>query len=226
MKKLVVTIDGPAGSGKSTTARLVAARLGYAYLDTGAMYRAMTVKAIRKGIDPRNEELLAGMARQTEITVETHPDGTRVILDGQDVTDQLRSTDVTRASSPVSAVKAVRERMVELQRRIGAAGGIVAEGRDMGSVVFPDADLKFYLDAGLECRALRRKKELETGGTPVDLGEVREYILARDERDSSREHSPLVVPTDAIVIDTTDLTIEEQVGLVLDEVRKRTGEDT
>ena len=223
MKGLVVTIDGPAGSGKSTTARLVAARLGYTYLDTGAMYRAMTVKALRNDIDPGDVDLLAEMARRTDITVETHPDGTRVFLDGEDVTGHLRGTDVTRASSPVSAVKAVRERMVELQRRIGAAGGLVAEGRDMGSVVFPDADLKVYLEAGLECRAARRKMELETAGMPVDLVRLRDDIRARDVLDSSREHSPLVVPEGAVIIDTTELTIEEQVDRVLDEVGKRTG---
>jgi cytidylate kinase len=221
LKKLVVTIDGPAGSGKSTTARLVAARLGYTYLDTGAMYRAMTVKALRNGIDPHDEDLLARLARGTDITVETHPDGTRVFLDGEDVTEELRGTDVTRASSPVSAVSVVRERMVELQRRIGAAGGIVAEGRDMGSVVFPDADLKVYLDAGLACRADRRKKELEAAGMPVDPDAVRDDIRARDVFDSSREHSPLVVPEGAVIIDTTDLTIEKQVGRVLGEVRRK-----
>jgi cytidylate kinase len=223
LKRLVITIDGPAGSGKSTTARLVASRLGYAYLDTGAMYRAMTVKALRKGIDPGDEDLLARMARETDVTVETRPDGTRVILDGEDVTDKLRSADVTRASSPVSAVKAVRERMVELQRRVGAAGGIVAEGRDMGSVVFPEADLKVYLDAGVLCRAARRKKEMEAAGLAADLEEVRQDILARDKRDSSREHSPLVIPEGAVIIDTTDLTIEGQVGRVLDEIERMTG---
>ncbi len=223
MRRPVVTIDGPAGSGKSTTARLVAARLGYTYLDTGAMYRAMTVKALRNGIDPGDTSLLAEMARRTDITVETHPDGTRVFLDGEDVTDELRGTDVTRASSPVSAVGAVRERMVELQRRIGAAGGIVTEGRDMGSVVFPDADVKVYLEAGLECRAARRKKDLEAAGVPADLDSVMNDIRARDIFDSSREHSPLVVPEGAVIIDTTDLTIEKQVGRVLGEVKKKMG---
>jgi cytidylate kinase len=226
LKRLIVTIDGPAGSGKSTTARLVAGRLGYTYLDTGAMYRAMTVKALRSGIDPGDTRRLSEMASRTEITVETRAEGTRVYLDGEDVTDRLRGTDVTRASSPVSAVKAVRERMVELQRRIGAAGGIVAEGRDMGSVVFPQADLKVYLEAGLACRAARRRKELEAAGRAADLDTVRNEIKARDEFDSSREHSPLVVPDGAVVIDTTDLTIEEQVERVVEEVGRKKGRRT
>jgi cytidylate kinase len=223
LKKAVVTIDGPAGSGKSTTARLVAERLGYLYLDTGAMYRAMTVKALRAGIDPADEDGLARLAGETRIDVRTRPEGTRVLLDGEDVTDRLRGAEVTRASSPVSAVKAVRERMVELQRRIGASGGIVVEGRDMGSVVFPDAEVKIYLDASLRCRAERRRKETEAGGGQASLEEVEEEIRKRDVRDSSREHSPLVVPEGAVRVDTTQLTIEEQVERVVDEVRKRTG---
>jgi cytidylate kinase len=220
MRKLVITIDGPAGSGKSTTARLVARRLNYAYLDTGAMYRAMAVKALRAGIDPGDEESLAQLAQRTEIDVRTYPQGTRVLLDGEDVTDHLRSPEVTQASSPVAAVRAVRERMVELQRRIGAGGGIVAEGRDMGSVVFPDADLKIYLDANLRCRAQRRKRELEASGEKASLESVEEDIRRRDIRDSSREHSPLVVPDGAVTVDSTDLTIQEQVERVLDEVTK------
>jgi cytidylate kinase len=221
VRRLVVTIDGPAGSGKSTTARLVAARLGYTYLDTGAMYRAMTVKALKSGIDPRDEAGLAELARRTEIDVETHPDGTRVFLDGEDVTNDLRGPEVTRASSPVSAVRAVRKRMVELQRRVAAAGGIVAEGRDMGSVVFPRADVKIYLDANLGCRAARRKKEIEEAGKRVGLEIVEEDLRARDIMDSSREHSPLVVPEGAVIVDTTDLTIEEQVDRVLGEVKRK-----
>jgi cytidylate kinase len=223
LRKLVITIDGPAGSGKSTTARLVAVRLGYTYLDTGAMYRAMTVKTLRTGIDPSDRSRLAVLAQETDINVETRPEGTRVFLDGEDVTDDLRGGRVTRAVSPVSAVKEVRERMVELQRRIGAGGGIVAEGRDMGSIVFPDADVKIYLSADLVTRALRRKKELEALGKTVELEKVQEDIEARDVYDSSRQHSPLVIPDGAIVVDTTELTIEGQVEKVLDEVKKKAG---
>ena len=221
MRKLVITIDGPAGSGKSTTAKLVAKKLGYAYLDTGAMYRAMTVKALRNGLDLEDANGLARQAQETDITVEADPEGTRVILDGEDVTDKLRSPDVTQTSSIVSAAKGVRKRMVELQGKIGAGGGIVAEGRDIGSVVFPGADVKIYLDAGLRCRALRRKKELESGGESVELGKMEEDIKSRDTYDSSREHSPLVVPEGAVIIDTTDLTIEQQVDRVIQEVRKK-----
>jgi cytidylate kinase len=221
LKKLVVTIDGPAASGKSTTARTVARRLGYKYLDTGAMYRAMGLKALRTEVDVKDEAAMARVARETEIDVETLAGGTRVILDGSDVTDQLRSPEVSAAASAVAALGPVRERMVEIQRRIGADGGIVAEGRDIGSVVFPEAEVKIYLDADLRTRAIRRKKELNGQGTRVALERVERDIRSRDKSDSNRQHSPLVVPEGAAIIDTTDLTIEEQIEDVLKEVRAR-----
>jgi len=224
VRKPVVTIDGPAGSGKSTTARMVARQLGYTYLDTGAMYRAMTVKALRTGVDLDDPGALARQARETDIAIRPDPDGTRVILDGTDVTDEIRTPEVTQASSIVAAAEGVRKRMVELQRQVGAGGGIVAEGRDMGSVVFKDAEIKIYLDASLGCRAVRRKKELEVAGTAVDLEKMEKDIESRDVYDSSREHSPLIIPEGSIIVDTTEMTIEEQVERVIQEVRKKTGE--
>jgi cytidylate kinase len=224
LKGLVVTIDGPAGSGKSTTARLVAKRLGYLYLDTGAMYRAMTLKALQTGVDLESDDLLERMARDTDITIETDPDGARVILDGEDVTERIRGRDVTKHSSVVSAAEGVRRRMVELQRAIGSHGSIVAEGRDIGSVVFRDAEVKIYLDADLACRAYRRKKELDVKGIGTTLEKVEDDIRARDAYDSGREHSPLIVPDGAIIVDTTDLTIDEQVEHVLEAVRKAVGD--
>ncbi|MFH1314644.1 MAG: (d)CMP kinase [Candidatus Eisenbacteria bacterium] len=223
LKRIVITIDGPAGSGKSTTAKLVARRLGYLYLDTGAMYRAMTLKALRTGIDLDDPEVLAQQARDTDVTVETEPDGTRVVLDGEDVTDRLRELEVTQKSSVVAAAKGVRTRMVELQRKIGANGGIVAEGRDIGSVVFPDAEVKIYLDADLSARASRRKKELDAGGNLVDITRIERDMGARDAYDSGREHSPLVVPAGAIIVDTTNLTIDGQVERVVEEAEKVIG---
>ncbi|MFZ1948090.1 MAG: (d)CMP kinase [bacterium] len=224
MKDLpVVTIDGPAGSGKSTTAKLVALRLGYVYLDTGAMYRAMALKAIRLGLDVNDAEGLGKMAGRTDLRVEADAGGTRVVLDGSDVTGLLRDPDVTRAASPVSAAKGVRTRMVEIQREIGRRGGIVAEGRDMGSVVFPDAEVKIYLEAAVSRRASRRQKDLLAAGVSTDVAKVEQDLSARDRRDSSREHSPLCVPTGAVVVDTTDLTIDQQVDRVLEVVRVKTG---
>ncbi len=221
MRRLVVTIDGPAASGKSTTARTVAKRLGYKYLDTGAMYRAMGLKALRTGVDVADEAGMAELARNTEIDVETLPAGTRIMLDGEDVTEDLRSPEVSAAASAVAALGPVRERMVEIQRALGADGGIVAEGRDIGSVVFPDAEVKIYLDADLRTRAVRRKKELNGKGMRVELARVERDIRSRDKSDAGRRHSPLVVPDGAAIIDTTDLTIEEQIEEVLREVRVR-----
>jgi len=221
LKKLVITIDGPAASGKSTTARTVARRLGYNYLDTGAMYRAMGFKAIKAGVDVADEAGMAELARNTSIDVETLASGTRIILDGVDVTDDLRSPEVSAAASAVAALGPVRERMVEIQREIGAGGGIVAEGRDIGSVVFPEAEVKIYLDADLRTRAVRRKKELNGKGTRVELARVERDIRSRDKTDSNRQHSPLVIPEGATVVNTTYLTIEEQIEEVLREVRAR-----
>lgn len=221
MKKLVVTIDGPAASGKSTTARTVARRLGYDYLDTGAMYRAMGLKAIKKGVDVADEAAMAELARDTDIDVKTLASGTRIILDGVDVTDDLRSPEVSAAASAVAAIGPVRERMVEIQREIGVDGGIVAEGRDIGSVVFPEAEVKIYLDADLRTRAERRKKELNGKGARVELARVERDIRSRDKTDSNRQHSPLVIPDGAAIVNTTYLTIEEQIEEVLREVRAR-----
>jgi cytidylate kinase len=224
VRRPVVTIDGPAGSGKSTTAKMVARKLGYTYLDTGAMYRAMTVKALRTGVDLDDPDALARQAHETDIAIRPDPEGTRVILDGIDITDEIRTPEVTQKSSIVAAAEGVRKRMVELQRQVGEGGGIVAEGRDMGSVVFKDAEIKIYLDASLGCRAARRKKELEAAGTAVDLEKMEKDIESRDVYDSSREHSPLVIPEGSVIVDTTEMTIDEQVEKVIQEVRKKTGE--
>ena len=224
MKRLVVTIDGPAGSGKSTTAKMVAQKLGYAYLDTGAMYRAIALKAIENHVDVSRPDDLARMAEQTDIRVEPDPRGTRIIMDGKDVTGKLRSVEVTRNASTVAAARGVRTRMVQIQREIGALGGIVAEGRDIGSVVFPRADVKIYLDADLASRAARRHKDLEAAGTVSEVADVERDLSTRDKRDSTREHSPLCVPEGAIIVDTTNLTIEEQVEKVIDAVRAKAGE--
>jgi cytidylate kinase len=221
LKKLVVTIDGPAASGKSTTARTVARRLGYDYLDTGAMYRAMGLKALRTGVDVADEAGMAELARDTNIDVKTLASGTHIILDGVDVTEELRTPEVSAAASAVAALGPVRERMVEIQREVGSEGGIVAEGRDIGSVVFPDAEVKIYLDADLRTRAVRRKKELNGKGTRVELARVERDIRSRDKTDSNRQHSPLVIPEGAAIVNTTHLTIEEQIEEVLREVRAR-----
>ena len=217
--KLVIAIDGPAASGKSTTARLVAERLGYVHIDTGAMYRAVTLKVLRKGIPPGDAGAIGRMLASTHVVLRREGDATRVILDGEDVTAEVRSPEVTRAVSDVSRHRAVREAMVREQRRMGSEGGIVLEGRDIGTVVFPDADLKFFIIAGIDARARRRAEELRGRGIEPDTGALAEEIRKRDMLDSTRDESPLRKADDAIEIDTSDLTIEEQVRIVVDRVR-------
>lgn len=221
--KLVIAIDGPAASGKSTTARLVAENLGYVHVDTGAMYRAVTLKALRAGISPADREGIERILPATHVAFRREGTRTRVLLDGNDVSAEIRSPEVTRAVSMVSRHRAVREAMVREQRKMGSEGGIVLEGRDIGTVVFPDADLKFFLVAAIEARARRRAEELKGRGTAPDLGGLIEEIRERDTLDSTRAESPLRKAEDAIEIDTSDLTIEEQVRAVVDRVRSAGG---
>jgi len=218
--KLVVTIDGPAASGKSTTARLVAESLGYVYLDTGAMYRAITWKALRDGVDLGDGGALAELAQATTLDLKADGNKTRVLVDGADVSDDVRAPNVTAGVSQVSAFPQVREVLVLEQRRIGASGGVVVEGRDIGTVVFPDAEVKVYLTATLDERSERRQREYSQGGTTSPLEDIRDQLALRDEKDSSREASPLKKPEDASVVDNTDLTVQEQVEAVLAEVRR------
>lgn len=211
----MIAIDGPAGSGKSTSARILAARLGYQYLDTGAMYRALTWFAIQNGVAPSDGTRLAVLARSVEITFETHEDINRVSINGRDVTSEIRSPMVTELVSEVSAHPGVRQAMVEKQREIGARGEIVAEGRDTTTVVFPDADVKVYLDCNVSTRAQRRLIDMARLGVSTTLQEQIAEIERRDKHDSERKHSPLTKSRDAYFVDTTNTTIEEQVERVL-----------
>lgn len=211
LKGRIIAMDGPAGSGKSTTAKILAARLGYNYLDTGAMYRAVTLMAHRKRIAPNDAPKLAALARQMQITFETHEAVNRVFVDGTEVTSDIRTPEVTRHVSEVSAHKGVREALVERQKELGKNGNIVAEGRDTTTVVFPHADIKVYLDASLETRANRRLRDLERMGITSDVEEQVADLRRRDAFDTGREHSPLMKAKDAFSIDTTDMTIDEQV---------------
>jgi len=218
---LIIAIDGPASSGKSTTARLLAERLGYLYIDTGAMYRAATLKVLREGIDPHDPEAVSRMIESCEISLESLEGGLLVLLDGEDVSDEIRTPEVTLYASAVSEVPHVREILVDAQRAIGARGGVVLEGRDIGTVVFPHADLKIYLEADLQARAERRFHELLAQGEETTVEKVSSSTQRRDARDSSREHSPLRIADDAVIIDTSNLTIEEQVDEVEALARER-----
>lgn len=219
MKKLVIAIDGPAASGKTTTSRLTARRLGYLHIDTGAMYRAMTLKILQEGIDIKDAAAVARVAASAAIRLESRGEELRVILDGIDVTSRIRSHAVTSNVSAVSMLRDVREVMVREQRRMGKDGGIVLEGRDIGTVVFPDADLKIFMVARVEERARRRQIELERDGHSVPLEDLVREIAERDRKDSERDISPLCRAEDAIELDTSSLTIEEQVEFIVEKAQ-------
>ncbi|MBC8230721.1 (d)CMP kinase, partial [bacterium] len=212
-KKLVIAIDGPAGSGKSTVAKLVADKLGYLYLNTGAMYRAVTLKALNTGINLGDEAALIYVAENC--VIEFADGGAKTLLDRVDVSDEIHLPIVDKVISDVVKISGVRRAMVVQQQRIGKQGGVVAEGRDVTTVVFPNADVKIYLNASLQERAKRRYTELKEKGEGISLREVEADMLMRDEKDSSREDSPLRVAEDATVIDTTNLTIGGVVEAIL-----------
>jgi CMP/dCMP kinase len=206
-KKLVIAIDGPAGSGKSTLAALLARKYDYTNIETGAMYRALAFKAIEQGVALDDEPKLQALAQRSRIELAPHPEGNRVLLDGADVTERLRSQDVTDAASKVSVHPAVREWMVASQRNMGAGGGIVMEGRDIGTQVFPDAEVKIFLDAAPEIRGTRRFMQSPAAAAPE--ASVVAELRARDQRDRTRANSPLVPARDAVRIDSTHLTLDQ-----------------
>jgi cytidylate kinase len=207
--KLIIAIDGPVGSGKSTVARRVAEMLGYTHLDSGAMYRAVGLKALQCGVPLDAPDQLSALADAARIDLVSTDGKLRVLLDGEDVTEAIRAPEVSRAASVVAVVPGVRHPMVAEQRRAGAAGGVVMEGRDIGSVVFPHADLKIFLDASPEVRASRRQRELAEKGEPMEFEKVLAEVHERDLRDRGREMSPLVRAADAVVVDNTAMDAEE-----------------
>ncbi|HQK57121.1 MAG TPA: (d)CMP kinase [Candidatus Syntrophosphaera thermopropionivorans] len=211
MKKgLIIAIDGPAASGKSTTAQLLAEKLGYVYIDTGAMYRACALKAKKMGIDINDEESIRELLDDIDIRIENHNSKNRIFLDGEDVSEDIRADDISALASAISAIPAVRYKMVELQRKMGEKGGVILDGRDIGTFVFPTAEVKFFLTANPEVRAKRRWLELQQKGINKDFSEVLADLVKRDNNDSQRALAPLKKADDAIEVDTSNMTIEEQ----------------
>ena len=218
-KNLIIAIDGPAGSGKSTTAKIVAQKLDFLYIDTGAMYRAMTYLALRNKIldDQKN---VVELAERSEIELQFIDGVTKVKVNGENLTDYIRTIEVNENVSKISKIEGLRKILVKKQREMATKGsGVVMEGRDIGTVVFPDADVKIFLTAIIDERAKRRVKEYAENGKHVSLNEIKSNLQYRDIVDSNREASPLVKAADAIVVDTSDLSIEEQVELILEKVQ-------
>ena len=228
MPRLTIAIDGPAGSGKSSVARRVAAMLGYLYLDSGAMYRALALKALRHQVSLEDESRLAALAKETHIELkaprpEQEAAGAKncVFLDGADVTNEIRTSEVAQAASMLATIAKAREVLVAAQQHAGAGGGVVMEGRDIGTVVFPHAELKIFLDASPETRAERRWKEHQEKGDRLTLPEVFDEVIERDKRDRERKVSPLVRASDAVLVDNTAMGIEETARLIVMLARER-----
>ena len=219
--KPIVAIDGPVGAGKSTVARGVAQRLRFRYVDTGAMYRSVAWAVLQRGVSLSDERAVTALARSVRIDFVTDPLGQRVLVDGVDVTEAIRTPQVSDGASIVSVYPGVREAMVTIQRRMGVDGGVVMEGRDIGTVVFPDAEIKVFLDASLDERARRRFEELKARGAGVDLESVRKAEEERDRRDRTRNHSPLRAAPDAVVIDSAGIPADEVVARIVQLVRRR-----
>ncbi len=216
---MIVAIDGPGGAGKSTIARRVAAKLGAVYIDTGAMYRAVAVRALRAGAHFADAAALEALARECEIRFEAG--SARVLLNGEDVTEAIRRPEISSAASKASAIPGVRRVLVEQQRRMGASASVVMEGRDIGTVVFPNAEVKVFLDADPAVRAARRVRELQEKGQAPEAARVAAELNERDRRDSTRADSPLVAAPDAVRIDTTALTLDQVESAILEIVSRR-----
>jgi len=221
VRKLIVAIDGPAGAGKSTVAKRLAKELGYTYMDTGAMYRAFAWRVMEQGMDLSDERELRRVLQQTNIELVEHFGRPGVLLNGVDVTDRIRTPELSQLASRISTSKIVRERMVALQRAIGSQGGVVAEGRDIGTVVFSDAEVKIYLDASSQERARRRFEEFRGQGSRVTMEETVSEMEERDRRDQERDVAPLRKAEDALVIDSTDSAVDGVVERIMQEIKKK-----
>lgn len=219
-KHFVIAIDGPAGAGKSTIGMLLAKKLGFLYVDTGAMYRALTLKALNEKIDFKNRQSLIEMAKKTRIELVQEKDCYKVFLDGKDVTREIRTEEVSKNSHFIASIPEIREILWDIQRSYREHYDIVMEGRDIGTVVFPDAQIKIFLDASVEERAKRRYLQLKNQGMEADIEQLKKEILERDEKDSKRSIAPLTRHPEAFVIDSTNMTIDQEVTLISDIYKK------
>lgn len=221
LTKLIIAIDGPSGAGKSTLSKALAAQLGYTNIDTGAMYRSVALSASRQGVLPDDAAALQRLCRQMQLEFIPDSQGERVLVDGEDVSAAIRTPEVSLLTSRVAACPEVRAELVRMQQEMGEKGGVVLEGRDIGTVVFPQAEVKFFLSASAEERGRRRFDELRSKGLDVDLQQTIDEVEARDKADSNREHAPLCRAVDALDIDSTKLTIDEVLTFMLETVREK-----
>ncbi|MFN4226545.1 MAG: (d)CMP kinase [Candidatus Ratteibacteria bacterium] len=221
MKNFVIAIDGPAGAGKSTVAKIVAKKLNFLYVDTGAMYRALALKAMKERIPFSDDEKLIQMAKNTKITLSYDDNNFKIFLDGQDVTNEIRNEQVSKNTSYIASILKIREILWDMQRKLREKNNLVMEGRDIGSKVFPDAQLKIYLDASVEERAKRRYLQLKEMGIEENLEKIKEEIKQRDEKDKNRKIAPLVIGDDYFYIDTTNLTIDQVVEKIISLFREK-----
>ena len=210
-KRLIIAIDGPSGAGKSTVARSLAKELGYTYIDTGAMYRSVALRVKERGISPEEELAINQLASSLHIAFIADGGKAYVLCDGEDITEAIRTHEISHLASTISKQKGLREALVQMQREMGKGGGVILEGRDIGTVVFPDAEVKFYIDAESEERTRRRYDEMVEKGVAVDLKETREELMRRDHSDMNRAHSPLKKAADAIFIDSTHCSLKKVV---------------
>ncbi len=219
---MIIAIDGPAGSGKSTIAKMIARELGFTYIDTGAMYRAVALKIKRLGINPDDPEAVLEVLKNTEIDLRSSEEGIKIFLDGEDVSDMIRTEEIGKIASKIARHRKVREILVQIQRELGKrAKDAVIEGRDTGTVIFPDADIKFFLTASAEVRAERRYRELKEKGLNVNYDRILREVKERDRLDKTRKESPLKPAEDAVIIDTSDKDIDQVFRQLIDIIKKR-----
>ena len=220
-KAFNIAIDGPAGAGKSTIARLTAGKLGFVYVDTGAMYRAIALYMLRNGVPATDKEAVASAVRDVTITIRYEEDSQRVLLNGEDVSGLIRTEEVGNTASAVSVYPAVRAHLLELQRSLAASRNVIMDGRDIGTCILPDAEAKIYLTASSRVRAMRRYKELTEKGTMCNLEEIEQDIIERDHRDMTRETAPLKQAEDAVLLDSSEMTLEQVVQAIIDTAKAR-----
>lgn len=219
--KIAVAVDGPAGAGKSSISKIVAKKLGYLYIDTGAMYRSVTWAVLHNHIDVNNQKAVEALLPELDLTMEASDDSCKVFIAGQDVTDFIRTPQVNNAVSIVASYKGVRQYLVERQRLMAEAGGVILDGRDISSVVLPNAELKIYLTASVEARAMRRYLEVKGTVNEQSLEDIKESVMQRDEMDKNRKESPLIQVEDAVLVDSSEMTFDETVEHILHLVQER-----